>query len=295
MPCFTNLPARWIHQQPKWLEWFVGGKIAPEFGFDDVSLNLPDSWHKEMAKRFHDAGILCAVHLPFLGIDPTDPNPAMVKDARKALRRGAELARIYGARHMIGHPYFRPKGAGREGREKDDINGGWMERSLAAWPEIAEIGGAPLFLENTYEKTPEAIGALVTRLQEMKRPEDTIGVCFDIGHWHSFAGWKNPEDLDPWLDAYASFAMHLHLHDNTGEGDHHMALGAGSVPFEAFFARLTARNKKVTATMEPHDVDAFTGSIAWLSARADIAAYLGWQKPRMEALPLAEIEKNIAV
>lgn len=294
MPCFINLPARWIYRQPKWLEWFVGGRIAPEFGFDDVSLNLPDSWHTETAKRFHDHGLLCAVHLPFFGINPADPNPAKVKDARKALRRGAELARLYGARHMIAHPYFRPKGAGREGREADDINGGWMERSLAAWPEIAEIGNAPLFLENTYEKTPEAIAALVTRLQEKRRPEDTIGVCFDIGHWHSFAGWKTPEDLEPWLDAYVPFAMHLHLHDNMGAGDDHLALGAGSVPFDALFERLMARDKKITATMEPHDVEAFTGCIAWLAGREKIAGYLDWRKPLMEALPLAEIEENLA-
>ncbi|CAK7030408.1 MAG: hypothetical protein DELT_02762 [Desulfovibrio sp.] len=295
MPCFINLPSRWVHQQPAWVTWFTGGKIAPEFGFDDVSLNLPDSWHKEMAKRFRDEGIACGVHLPFLGIDPSDPNPQHVKDARRALRRGAELARIYGARHMIGHPYFRPKGAGRENRQSDDVNGGWMERSLAAWPEIAAIGGAPLHLENTYEKSPEAIAALVGLLQKEKQPEDVIGVCFDLGHWHAFAGCAAPEEFDPWLDAYAPFAMHLHLHDNTGKGDYHMALGAGSVPFDAFFERLAARGKNVTATLEPHDVQAFTGSIAWLLAHDAIAERLDWRKPLMEALPLAEIEKNLAM
>lgn len=293
MPCFVNLPARWLHRQPKWLDWFIAGNIAPEIGFDDVSLTLPDSWHKEVAARLHGEGIACAAHLPFLGINPADPDPERVKDSRRALRRGAGLARIYGARHMIAHPYFPSYGPAREGREEDDAHGGWMRRSLAAWPEIAEIGGSPLFLENTYEKTPEAIAALVALLQKEKRPEGAIGVCFDLGHWHAFAGLKEPEDLDPWLDAFAPHALHLHLHDNTGESDSHVALGVGTVPFDAFFERLLSRGKKVTATLEPHDANAFAGSVAWLSGRRKIAACIAWEEPRMAALPLAEMQKNI--
>jgi len=280
MPCFINLPLRWLHNEPAWVDWFVGGRIAPELGLDGTSIRLADSWHEAMAARFRDAGLAVAVHLPFLDIDPCDLDEAKAASARTDLKRGAELARLYGAAHMIGHPYYRPR---KEGREKDDAGGRWMEMGLLAWPEIPAIGNAPLFLENTYERDPAAIAALVDALGA-KGPG--FGVCFDVGHWHSFAGYKEARDLDLWLDAFGPFAVHLHLHDNNGSSDQHLGLGRGSVPFAELFTRLAARGKTVTATLEPHDVKAFSSSITWLLDRKDAAARIGWETPRLEALPL---------
>ncbi len=283
MPCFVNLPLRWVYNQSAWTGWFINGRIAPEFGLDLVSIDLPDAWHKDLAKRFRDAGLACAVHLPFLGIDPADPDAAKAATARKALRRGAELARIHGAAHMIGHPYYR--------LDDRNIDGQWLEKSLLAWPALPEIGNAPLFLENTYERSPRPLVALLEGLRRSSGP--AAGVCFDLGHWHAFAGKSLEQELDPWLDAFAPYAMHLHLHDNNGSHDEHLGMGGGSVPFEALFARLEARGKKVSATLEPHNVESFAGSIAWLASHRAIAASLGWEAPRMEYLPLDEIEKHL--
>lgn len=289
MPCFVNLPLRWISARPAWVDWFVDGGIAPELGLDQDSIQLPDSWHESTAARFRDAGLACAVHLPFLGVDPCDPDEAKARAARGAIRRGAELARLYGATHMVGHPYYRPS---RAGRETDDVNGPWMERSLRAWPEIPAIGGAMLFLENTYERSPYAVAALIAALGG---EEAGVGVCFDVGHWHSFAGCSHEELLDPWLDAFAPFTMHVHLHDNDGSSDQHLGMGKGTIPFDALFSRLHGRGKSVTATLEPHDVAAFAASAAWFGAHAAAAAAVRWEAPRMERLPLAVMEKNLVL
>ena len=299
MPCFINLPLSWLREQPAWADWFVAGRIAPELGLDDASLTLPDSWHRDMAARFRDAGLPCAVHLPFLGVDAGNPDPLLADLAKDALQRGAELTRLYGAQHMIGHPYFRIKMSGLC-LERDLAR--WLEQSRAVWPELPRIAGAPLFLENTYEASPDAIATLVAALQ----PEVTdgpaaggctdgpgIGVCFDVGHWHAFAKKSRPEELDPWLDAFCPFAMHLHLHDNDGNFDQHRGLGCGDVPFDALFARLRARGKTVTVTLEPHDTEALVASARWLEANPGVAAAVAWERPRLEALPLAEIERNI--
>ncbi|MDR3073944.1 MAG: sugar phosphate isomerase/epimerase [Deltaproteobacteria bacterium] len=295
MPCYVNLPLSWVSEQPLWVDWFVNGGIAPELGLDGGSLGLPDAWHQSLAARLRGAGVPCAVHLPFLGTDPCDLDEAKVRKARADLRRGADIARIYGAVHMIGHPYYRPRKPGREG---DAITGRWMELSLAAWPELPERANARLFLENTYERSPEALAALAARLcpagTKDGETQPAIGLCFDAGHWQTFAGCRTEAELDVWLDAFADFALHLHLHDNDGSFDQHLGLGEGRVPFGALFARLRAKGKAVSATLEPHDVDAFTKSIAWLEAHGAEAAQIGWRAPRMGALPLAEIEKNLA-
>lgn len=287
MPCFINLPLRWVHDESAWTEWFINGRIAPEFGLDAASLALPDAWHEAHAARFREAGLPSSVHLPFMGVDPGVPDPEKAAAARRALRRGAELARIYGARHMVGHPYYRlPDQDGA-------IDPGWIARSLEVWPDLPMISGSPLFLENTYETSPKPLVDLLEALQAKGRSGPGIGVCFDVGHWHAFAKKKRPEELDPWLDAFEPFRMHLHLHDNDGSFDQHLGMGCGDVPFEALFARLAARAKPVTATLEPHDVEALVNSTAWLEAHGAAAKSFGWAPPRLEALPLGDIEENI--
>ncbi|MCC8193025.1 MAG: sugar phosphate isomerase/epimerase [Deltaproteobacteria bacterium] len=284
MPCFINLPLRWVHEQPAWTDWFVSGRIAPELGLDAGSLALAAKWHQDMAARFADAGLSCAVHLPFWAVDPSDPDAEKAALAGDALRRGAELAGIYRARHMVGHPYHRT-------RSREKRMDAWLEASRRVWPELPRIAGAPLFLENTYETAPDGIALLVRSLREAGEPG--VGVCFDLGHWRTFAGKSAQEELDPWLDAFCPFALHLHLHDNDGTADQHVGMGSGDVPFDALFAKLATRGKSVTATLEPHDTESFAASIAWLGTHAAVASRLGWEKPRMDALPLAEIEKNI--
>ena len=292
MACCVTLPLSWIHEQPLWLEWFTEGRVHPELGLDMESLYLPDSWHESMAERFREARLACSVHLPFLGIDPADSDDAAALAARKHILRGTELAALYGAIHMIGHPWYRPR---RPGRENDAIDGRWMAMSLALWPRIPSVGNAPLFFENTYETGPEALAALAVAAGGAKDSgSPAVGVCFDLGHWHAFAGCKREEELLPWLDAYAGLPLHLHLHDNDGTDDQHLGLGRGNVPFAALFALLASRGTDVTATLEPHDVEAFAASIAWLEKHDAIARRIGWQKPRMEAFPLGEIEKNLA-
>jgi len=287
MPCYINLPLRWVHEQPAWTDWFVNGRIAPELGLDAESIALPDSWHRKIAAQFVDAGLSCAVHLPFWDVDPSDFDAQKAARARDALQRGAELALMYNARHMVGHPYYRTKHA-------EKIMDTWLESSCRIWPELPRIAGAPLFLENTYETSPDAITALVELLQEDAAVGPGIGVCFDVGHWHSFGGKSTPEELDPWLDRFCPFSLHLHLHDNDGSSDQHLGMGTGGIPYDALWTKLDARKKRITATLEPHNTEAFAASIAWMDAHTAVADALGWTTLRMDALPLAEIEKSIA-
>lgn len=292
MPCYVNLPLRWAHKQPAWLDWFAAGRISPELGLDKDALELPDSWHEKTAARLREAELACSVHLPFLGVDPCELDKRAAAASRNSLLRGAELAKLYGAAHMIGHPYYRPP---RQGRETDDVSGRWLEAAFLAWPELPRVAGAPLFLENTYETSPQAISVLVSALHKEGARRESVGVCFDVGHWRSFAGRRTAEEFDPWLDAYAGFVLHLHLHDNNGSFDQHFGLGMGDIPLEELFARLAAGNKDATATLEPHTGEAFVASVAWLDSHATEAGRIDWRRPRLEALPFAEIEKNLAI
>ena len=100
----------------------------------------------------------------------------------------------------------------------------WLARSVATWKELAARAAAhrvTVMLENVYETEPELLLEVVGRVGA-----DNLRVCLDVGHLYAFGGG----DLSRWLHTLAPVIGQLHLHDNHGDRDAHLALGAGAIP-----------------------------------------------------------------
>lgn len=254
MPVYVNLPLSFAHRTPSYIDMFIKRGVHPELGMDTYAVQaLPEEWHKATAARFHNAGITCAIHLPFFDLSPGSMNNAILSATRATLQRATELALIYSPAHLIGHPHYN-KG------EHEPYMARWLKRATETWTMILDsIPGIPLFLENTFERSPHAILHLLEHL-----PANRTSFCLDIGHWHSFAGGFRKQDLAAWLTAIGNRLGHLHLHDNDGSEDQHIGLGAGTIPLNAFFETLRINKIRPTATLEPHDEGAFETSLAYL-------------------------------
>lgn len=259
MRTFVNLPLGWIARDPAWIDRFAADGLAPELGIDTFAVQeLPGGWHRETARRLAEAGLPCAAHLPFFDLHPGSLNDAVLAASRDTLRRGADLAALYGPRHMVGHVAF-------DHSQHHAAFDAWLERACGTWEAVLAACGAPVCLENTHERDPGPVAALVDALAS--RFGTRAGICLDVGHWHSFALGVQRRDLWRWLDAFAPRLAHLHLHDNDGSDDQHLGLGAGSLPLDDLFGGLMARGLHPTATLEPHDEASFAASRAWLAAR----------------------------
>lgn len=257
---FVNLPLSWVARDVRWLRMFITRGIAPELGMDTTAVqDLPESWHRDTARRLREAGLACAVHLPFFDLHPGSFNDAVLRASRETLERAASLAQVYGPKHMVGHVAW-------DGSQHAAAPEKWLERSLATWEGVLAACEAKLWLENTHEREPGRVRSVVDGL-----PASRAGICFDAGHWFSFARGAARDDMDRWLDAFAPRLAHLHLHDNDGSGDQHLGMGEGSIPWEALFAGLEARGVRPTATLEPHDEAGFETSLAWLAAHPEVA------------------------
>lgn len=284
MECFVNLPLSWVARDPAWLDWFIGEGVSPELGLDEAALEKDRSWHENTARRLRDAGLPCAVHLPFMGLSPADGNAAMRKRSIRLLRLGAERAALYGARHMIGHPgYIADRhGTGAHGHVPQDE---WLARSQEAWRDVPELGGAPLFLENIHDPAPTVLSAL---LRAVGGPG--VGICFDAGHWHSFSKGAANRDLAAWIDAFSPWLRHLHLHDNDGNEDAHLGLGRGTAPFSVLADLLRERVLAPTVTYEPHTMGAFRDTAAWFRERPEEAVIFRWSEPCWSGRPAPSMQ-----
>lgn len=266
MHTFVNLPLSWVAGDPAWLNRFVADGLAPELGIDTFAVQeLSEDWHRDTARRLADAGLPCAVHLPFFDLHPGSLNNSVLTASRDTLRRAAELATLYAPRHMVGHAAF-------DHSQHDAVLDAWLERACGTWAAVLGACDAPVHIENTHERDPEPVAALVDAL--VIQFGARAGICFDAGHWHSFARGAQRRDMRRWLDAFAPRLAHLHLHDNDGSDDQHLGLGTGTIPLDDLFGGLIARGLHPTATLEPHDEASFAVSRAWLAARKHYAGVL---------------------
>ena len=247
---YVNLPVRYIEEQPAYLDLFLSRRLNPELGLDAQALETyPLSWHAEKARIFHDAGLKCAVHLPFFDLHPGSLDPLIRRATRERLLAAMETARVYEPAHFIAH-------LGYNHLTYANFQEQWTRHAVQTWSLLAGHACAPIFLENVFEEGPEhhvrVLGAL----------EGRAGACLDLGHWHCFAAGARKGDLHRWLTALAPFRLHLHLHDNDGESDAHLGLGLGTIPWDRLWSGLADR--EFTTTFEPHTETDFLATQAYL-------------------------------
>ncbi len=235
----VNVPFRMLRE--KYLELFLKRGINPEIGFDADALDhfdLPD--YSRVAKRIADRGLTTTLHAPFIDLSPGSPDEEIYRVTRKRFEQVLRLVPVFRARTLVCH-------AGYDRRQYCSLREMWQARSLALWSWLgrrARDAGSRLMLENVYEDDPEDLKELFADLEEVQ-----VGFCLDTGHQNAFGA----ASLEDWLNELGDYLGQVHLHDNDGSWDDHLALGRGNVDFDALFQRL--RQKRVNPpviTLEPH-------------------------------------------
>jgi sugar phosphate isomerase/epimerase len=135
----------------------------------------------------------------------------------------------------------------------------WVENSVKIWTWLSEkiaAEGGVLMLENVYEHYPDDLLILLEQLNNNR-----IGFCLDVGHQAVFS--RSP--LKQWIDTLGDHLKQLHLHDNFGESDDHLALGSGNIDFQEILLRVKHLNHKPMAvTIEPHKKEDLLPSLEYL-------------------------------
>jgi hypothetical protein len=143
---FVNLPLRYLKD---YLDIFLQRRLNPELGVDAPTLDrFSPARHKETAQKFHDAGITCAVHLPFFDLHPGSLDPQVRVVSRDRLLQAVDATRVYRPVHFIAH---------LDGQHMwpPDMQEEWLAHSIETWKMVtAQADGIPLFLENVFEPTP---------------------------------------------------------------------------------------------------------------------------------------------
>lgn len=154
-----------------------------------------------------------AVHAPYLGLYPGSPDTDIREEAFACFERVYKAALSLGAGHLIFHHNYDPSAC------SEFV---WLENSCAFWQEFME-GKPPVLkihLENILDKTPEMLSELVSRINN-----PLLDIALDIGHVNAYS----EVPLAVWIEFLQGQIGYVHLHDNNGLEDEHLALGKGNI------------------------------------------------------------------
>jgi len=158
--------------------------------------------------------------------------------AAAAARRYMEYFARIGARCVTVHAHWPPS------MFTTDEAISWQTATLQ--PLIAWAGREGMTLQ--YEPVGDAREDRGT-LEKLFAANPGLGFHLDIGHFN--LNGRNPGDF---AEAFSKRLTHVHLHDNDGNRDLHLPMGAGKIDWNAFIPRLKAVYDG-TVTIEVFSID----------------------------------------
>ena len=230
--------------------------LNPEIGLDAAALDrFSKADFKKIAGIFQGNGRTVTFHGPFADMAPGSQDPAILQLTRKRFQQVVELVEVFNPLTVVCHPGYDFR---RHGYYREE----WLETSLETWAVLGEKisqAGSRLMLENVYETNPGQMDPFFSQLAGFN-----IGFCFDVGHQNAFGNVP----MNEWLTTLGPYLGQLHLHDNTGVEDEHLALGQGDIVFEPLFEYLRKRAENPPVlTLEPHHSEDLEPNLAFLEAR----------------------------
>lgn len=180
-----------------------------------------------------------------------DPNKDDVIMFKESYLEAFKLCRPLGIESVVMHAEYEPSRWPSIEAWLDDTRGVWE------WiAEVAERDGLSVLLENHHESSARPIRAVLNSIKS-----DRLKACFDVGHFNAF-GERDPTSF---LGDYPPGSIaEIHLSDNRGDRDAHLALGRGDIDFMRFFAAVEAMNLDPAYTIEAKNIRGVLSGINYL-------------------------------
>ncbi|WP_456418599.1 sugar phosphate isomerase/epimerase family protein [Methanocaldococcus infernus] len=208
-------------------------KITNKFGVWEVVCEGNHYLDVKNIKLLRDAKekykVDIVVHAPFADLNPASMNYRVRELTINCIRDAIEGAYELDAELVVIHPGYIPELWKDLKEEVLDNNFSTILKLV----EIAEDYGVKLGLENM----PNFPGVLCQKAEELKNILNEIdskylGVTLDIGHANTVG------NIEEFIDELRNKIIHIHIHDNNGERDEHLAIGEGKINFYRVLKKL---------------------------------------------------------
>lgn len=205
------------------ISWVYGIEEAGYQGWEVVAdgryrLDNPGS-KREISEVLASTRLRATVHAPYGDLNLATLNYPIWRESIHQIASCITHAASFTDRVTIHPGYLSPVG-----KMMPDRAWGQQKKALTEIGRIAADNGVLACLENMIG-VKEFLCQRPEELLGMTEGIEGIGITIDIGHAHTVG---RVDAFLPWLPS----ARHLHIHDNHGSADEHLALGDGTIPWE---------------------------------------------------------------
>lgn len=187
----------------------------------------------------YDMSLIC--HLPTF-IHTADLTKSIREASHAELLNSFAVAKELGARKVVLHPSF----VGGMGRNVPEISRRYAVECLDAVALLAEKGNCRVCLENLFARltpftTPDDFAAVFDRWPRM-------AMTLDVGH--AFIDGHGMDRILTFIHRFGNRIQHIHISDNFGQRDDHLAVGDGAIDFKILIGALKKIHFDDTMTLE---------------------------------------------
>ena len=232
---------------------FDASEIARKYGLGIEIAEYCTAWNMDDEFTATDASVQVkldgierkVLHAPFNELFPCAIDRKARALAAERYRQAIELAKRYGSTKVIIHGGYNP----------------WIyypvwyvEQSILFWKEfLKEDPGVEIVLENVLETEPQWLLDIAKGVDDPR-----LKLCLDIGHVNAYS--KIP--LMDWLESWAPYLSHFHIHNNDTSWDTHSPLTEGTIPMKDLLEKAYLLCPDATFTLELMEDEP---SIKWLA------------------------------
>lgn len=188
------------------------------------------------------------MHGAFYDLCPGSFDPLVREVARKRVLQSLEVAEELSICDVVFHHGYVPNTSSPEE---------WARRSVEFWKSILEQTPERirLHLENVFEDTPSVIKRLIDQVNSPR-----LGICLDIGHTHAFS----ETSVFEWIETLGSRISYVHIHDNNGKKDEHLAIEDGCIPIKRVLDAIETQSNETLWALEQALEDDLIRSFEWI-------------------------------
>ena len=183
---------------------------------------LYDDWQeilKDCQQKLHEFEGAISVHGAFVDLVIHSQDKKVREIAKQRIFQSLEIARELKAERVVFHADFNPLSRS----ERYKLN--WIERNAMFWSEVLEKYPSTVLLENLYDPTPEMLRTLLDEVNSSR-----LKICLDVGHINI----RSKVPVEEWIAVLGKDIRSIHVHDNKGDDDSHLAPGKGTINWQEF-------------------------------------------------------------
>ncbi len=189
----------------------------------------------------------CTLHGAFFDVIPFSLDEKIKEISNLRIEQSIAVAEKIGAKAVVFHTNYNPF------LNSETYINSFVEANSAYWDSVLKRHKSiSVYLENMFDTAPDIMARISERLCE----NANFGICLDYAH-----AALSPVQPKTWAETLGKYVKHIHINDNDGISDLHLAWGAGSIDTSDFYRCYEKYMSSATVLIETNAKESIIASL----------------------------------